>query len=237
MADSEPTAQTEIVVYDERRLKYLEFVEMVVAYAAVCCRSLYEFAKANAGPLQSGVQTIEDTVRTVLGPVWEKFQDVPFELLHYIDREVDEYVHDLERHMPSLVKQISGQTRAIAVEAHRAGAVDAMMGFARSVFETCEPVAKKLYVRYEPVAEQYAIWAWRHLSQLPMFPEVAHMVVPMAAYWVERYNEGVCYGTEKGYAAASYMPLIPIDRIAKIFEEAERGQEVVPVNGDVGLAQ
>lgn len=73
---------------DEKKLKYLEFVEVAAIYAVLCFSSLYEYAKENAGPLKPGVQTVEGTVKTVIGPVYEKFQDLPFQLLKLVDRKV-----------------------------------------------------------------------------------------------------------------------------------------------------
>lgn len=49
---------------------------------------LYEYAKDRSGPLKPGVDTVEETVKTVVGPVYNKFHDVPVELLKYVDRKV-----------------------------------------------------------------------------------------------------------------------------------------------------
>lgn len=69
-------------------MKYLDFVQVAAIYVIVCFSSLYEYAKENSGPLRPGVQTVEGTVKTVIGPVYEKFSDVPFELLLFVDRKV-----------------------------------------------------------------------------------------------------------------------------------------------------
>lgn len=69
-------------------MKYLDFVQVAAIYVIVCFSSLYEYAKENSGPLKPGVQTVEGTVKTVIGPVYEKFYDVPFELLMFVDRKV-----------------------------------------------------------------------------------------------------------------------------------------------------
>jgi hypothetical protein len=37
---------------------------------------------------EPGVRTVEDTVRTVIGPVYDKFHDVPFQLLKFVDHKV-----------------------------------------------------------------------------------------------------------------------------------------------------
>ncbi|KAH7578359.1 hypothetical protein JRO89_XS01G0372400 [Xanthoceras sorbifolium] len=193
-------------------LKYLDFVQVAAIYVMVCFSAIYEYAKQSSGPLKPGVETVEATVKTVIGPVYEKFHDVPFELLKFVDRKVDES-------LPSLVKQASSQARAVASEVQRAGVVDTAKSITSSLYIKYEPTAKELYWRYEPVAEQYAVSAWQSLNRLPIFPQVAQIMVPTAAYWAEKYNQAVCYTNERGYVVAVYLPLIPIERIAKVFDE------------------
>jgi len=41
-----------------------------------------------SGPLKPGVETVEGTVRSVVGPVYDKFHDVPIEVLKFVDRKV-----------------------------------------------------------------------------------------------------------------------------------------------------
>ncbi|MEI4889694.1 hypothetical protein, partial [Klebsiella pneumoniae] len=67
--------------------------------------AVYEYAKDNSGPLKSGVQTVEVTVRTVIGPVYDKFHGVPDDLLYFVDRKVDEFITDVDGHVPLLIKQ------------------------------------------------------------------------------------------------------------------------------------
>lgn len=73
---------------EEKKLKYLDFIQVAAVYVVVCCSTLYEYAKENSGPLRPGVQTVEGTVKTVIGPVYEKFHDVPSDLLKFVDRKV-----------------------------------------------------------------------------------------------------------------------------------------------------
>lgn len=68
----------------------MDFVQAAANYVIVVFSTLYEYAKENSGPLKPGVQTVEGTVKTVIGPVYEKFSDVPFELLMFVDRKVIE---------------------------------------------------------------------------------------------------------------------------------------------------
>ncbi|KAL7200466.1 hypothetical protein ACSBR1_032401 [Camellia fascicularis] len=105
MADTDAKQPTETIQDDEKRLKYLNFVRVAVIYVIICLSILYEYAKENSGPLKPRVQTVEGTVKTVIGPVYEKFHDIPFELLNFIDCKVDDSINELDRHVPSLIKQ------------------------------------------------------------------------------------------------------------------------------------
>ncbi|KAK9945567.1 hypothetical protein M0R45_011075 [Rubus argutus] len=196
MADSEPSHPIDTVNLNEKKLKYLEFVQVAAIYALVCFSSLYEFAKENAGPLKPGVQTVEGTVKAVVGPVYEKFQDLPFQLLKFVDRKVDESFSELERHVPCLVKQASNKALFVASEVQRAGLVDAARNITVSAYSKYEPMAEEVYCKYEPVAEQYAVSAWRSLNRLPLVPQ-------------------------RGFPVVACLPLIPTERIAKAFDEAE----------------
>lgn len=221
MADSEPSHPIDTVNLNEKKLKYLEFVQVAAIYALVCFSSLYEFAKENAGPLKPGVQTVEGTVKAVVGPVYEKFQDLPFQLLKFVDRKVDESFSELERHVPCLVKQASNKALFVASEVQRAGLVDAARNITVSAYSKYEPMAEEVYCKYEPVAEQYAVSAWRSLNRLPLVPQVAQIVVPTAAYWADKYNRAVCFTAKRGFPVVASLPLIPTERIAKAFDEAE----------------
>ncbi|KAK6937399.1 Rubber elongation factor [Dillenia turbinata] len=227
-----------VVGDDQKRLKYLDFVQVAAIYVIILFATLYEFAKENSGPLKSGVQAVEGTVKTVIGPVYEKFHDVPFELLRFVDRKVDESFIELDAHVPVLVKQASSQAysaaqkapevaRAVASEVHRAGVIETATNLATTMYFKYEPTTKELYSKYEPVAEQYAVSAWRSLNRLPLFPQVAHIAIPTAAYCAEKYNQAVCCAAERGYTVSFYMPLVPTERIAKVFggEESRNGAQ------------
>ncbi|KAL7172158.1 hypothetical protein ACSBR2_031785 [Camellia fascicularis] len=210
MADTEAKQPTETVQDDEKRLKYLDFVQVVAIYVI-----------ENSGSLKSGVQTVDGTVKTVIGPVYEKFHDIPFELLKLIDRKTLSAAHKA----PEVV-------RAVASKVQRTGVVDTTVNITKAVYTKYNPTAKELYVKYEPVGEQYAVSAWQSMNWLPLFPQVAGIVVSLAAYWTDKYNQAVCYTAKKGFMVTVYMPLVPIDRIAKVFEEAEHGP-TASTNGEV----
>ncbi|XP_057963251.1 stress-related protein [Malania oleifera] len=232
MAEADAQIQQEILKAeaDEQKLKYLEFVQVAAFHAIAWFANLYVYAREKSGPLKPGVQTVEEKVRIVMGPVYEKFHGVPVDLLKLADQKVDESVTELDRRVPLVVKQVSSQAfsaaqkapdvaRAVASGVQRSGVVDAASGLAKSAYTKCEPAAKDLYTKYEHVAEQYAVSAWRSLNRLPIFPQVAQVVVPTAAYCSEKYNQTVQYTADKGYKVSSYLPLVPTEKIAKVFKD------------------
>ncbi|KAF3622333.1 REF/SRPP-like protein [Capsicum annuum] len=235
-----PSTTTDPVVEDERKLKYLDFVQVAAIYVIVCFSTLYEYGKANSGPLKPGVQAVEASVKTAIGPVYEKFHDVPFDLLKFIDLKVGDLITEVDSHVPSLLKQASSKALLIAhrapeiardliSEVQRNGLADTANNIGKALYTKYEPTAKDLYAKYEPVAEKNAVSAWRSLNKLPFFPQVAQILVPTAAYWSEKYNQVVNYASENGYAVAHYFPIVPVERIAKMFEGGAATENEQPV--------
>ncbi|BFG43348.1 stress-related protein [Prunus yedoensis var. nudiflora] len=237
MADSEAKQPTETVQVNEKSLKYMEFVQVAAIYVVVCFSSLYEYAKENSGPLKPGVQTVEGTVKTVIGPVYEKFHDLPFQLLKFVDRKVDESLGELDRHVPCLVKQASGQALSVAQKAPEVARTVASEVQRAGLVDTARNLTVSVYAKYEPVAERYAVSAWRSLNGLPLFPQVTQIMVPTVAYWSAKYNQAVGYSADRGYSVAAYLPLIPTERIAKVFDEAENDPAVSTSGGAVAMEQ
>ena len=228
MTESDTNAQTQMV--DEEKLKYLEFVQTLTLHALMMFSRMYVYAKDNAGPLKPSVETVEGTVKSVVGPVYNKYHDVPIELLKFVDHKVDVSVNEIDRRVPPLVKNLSSQAlsvaqkapstaRAVTTEVQKVNVVDKASGLAKNVYAKYEPTAKGLYTKYEPVAEQYAASAWHSLHRLPLFPSVANAVVPKAAYCTEKYNQTVALSAEKGYKIAAFLPLVPTKRIAEVFAD------------------
>ncbi|KAI3509227.1 hypothetical protein L1887_24344 [Cichorium endivia] len=199
------TKQSEIQS-EQEKLKYLEFVQVAVLHTVLYASKAYDYAKDNSGPLKPSVETIEGTLKTVVGPAYHKFHGVPVEVLKLVDRKVDESITIIDNRVPPFVKEVK-----------TTGVVETASGLAKTAYTKIEPTAKGLYTKYEPVAEQYAVSAWQSLNQLPLFPKVAKVVVPTAAYCSEKYNQTVQETAEKGYKVSSYLPLVPTERIAKVF--------------------
>lgn len=63
-------------------------MQVAAIHTIMCFTNLYVYAKDKSGPLKPGVETVEGTVKGVVGPVYDKFHDVPIEVLKYVDRKV-----------------------------------------------------------------------------------------------------------------------------------------------------
>lgn len=119
----------------------------------------------------------------------------------------------------SAAQQAPEIARNVALEVRHTGLKDSVSGIVKSVYAKYEPTAKQLYSKYEPKAEQCAASAWHRLNQLPVFPTVAQAILPTAVYCTEKYNETVQSTSKKGYKVSSYLPLVPTERIAKVFSK------------------
>jgi hypothetical protein len=146
--------------------------------------------------------------------------------------QVDDTVHELDRHLPETVKTVYAVARELTEEAQQSGVKGAARAAlakvepaAKDVYGRVEPAARELYVRYEPAAEHLAVSTWRSLNGLPVFPHVAQIVVPTAAHWAEKYNKVVASAAQKGYTGAKYLPAVPTERIAKVFSEEKGAAE------------
>ncbi|XP_015958003.1 REF/SRPP-like protein At1g67360 [Arachis duranensis] len=224
------TNQSEVERKSEKELKHLGFVRIAAIQAFVCVSNLYQYAKHNSGSLRSAVGTVEGTVSAVLGPVYNKFRDVPDDLLVFVDNKVDEASQKFEEHAPPLVKQVARQAK---------GLIEEVTQKAEKVVSEAQSGGAKAAAHY--VAEESkhivltgSVKLWNGLNHYQLFHAVAEMAVPTAAHWLESYNHVVEDMTAKGYGVFQYLPLVPIDEIAKAFKQG-KGEANVNENGDGGV--
>ncbi|XP_023736631.1 stress-related protein isoform X2 [Lactuca sativa] len=103
--------------------------------------------------------------------------------------------------------------------------VETASGLAKTAYTEIEPTAKEMLVKYEPVAEEHAASAWQSVNKVPLFHGVANAVIPTAGYVSEKYNQTVQQTSEEGYKASSYLPLVPTEKIAKVFKAPDQEEE------------
>ncbi|KAG7023976.1 REF/SRPP-like protein [Cucurbita argyrosperma subsp. argyrosperma] len=73
---------------EEGGLKYLEFVLKAAFRAAMCLLKFYGYAKDWSGPLKFGIEAMEGTVKSVVGPLYNKLHGPSNEVLKFIDRKI-----------------------------------------------------------------------------------------------------------------------------------------------------
>ncbi|KAI3752411.1 hypothetical protein L2E82_24440 [Cichorium intybus] len=195
MADAASVTDEPEIQSEEEKLKHLEFVETTVQQAVAYASKAYDYAKDKTGPLKPGVETIETTLKTVVGPTYDKYHDVPVVVLKFVDRKVDESVTQLDGVLPPFVKGITTTAKSLPTDVKNVGVVG---------------TAKEFLVKIEPVAEEYASSAWKTFNQLPLFTSVVKALAPSATFVTEKYNQTV---QEK----ASFLPLVPTEKISRVF--------------------
>lgn len=143
--------------------------------------------------------------------------------------QIDMVIRDLNRLTPSILKQVANRMMSAAQKApevargvQQDGVVNMARNMGNNLYTECEPKVKELYVKYEPKVENFLVWVWRLLNQLPFFHQLAQIIAPTLAHWCEKYNESLAYAWEKGYKGSHYLPLIPVEKIAKAFESGEK---------------
>ncbi|MED6170142.1 hypothetical protein PIB30_027989 [Stylosanthes scabra] len=200
-----------------KELKHLGFVRVAAIQTFVVVSNLYEYAKQNSGPLRSAVGTVEGTVTSVLGPVYNKLKDVPDDVLVFVDNKVDDATHKFGHHAPSFAKHAASQAKDLIQSlAHEAGRVasEVQCGGPRAAIHYVTTESKHLVLIN-------SVKLWKGLNHFPPFHAVADVAVPTAAHCSEKYNHVVKHLSGKGYPLSGYLPLIPIDDIAKAFRQGE----------------
>ncbi|KAL9666256.1 hypothetical protein QQ045_000582 [Rhodiola kirilowii] len=278
-ADSNPAPQE---AAEEQQPKHLEFVQEAIPRALLYFSKLYNVAKDKSGPLKP----VEGTIKSVVEPVYQIFQDISVKVIKYIIDKVDESMTSLKEVVFPAVTQVTGVACSVATEVKKAGVVDTATALAKSVYTKYVPAAmelaercavsswhrlnqlsvfpkvdesmtslkdivppaltqvtgvacsvvtevkkagvvatahaKSVYTKYVPaameLAERCAVSSWHRLNQLIVFPKVAQAVLPTATYCTEKYNQMVQLTSDKGYKVASYLHLVPSEKIAKIFD-------------------
>jgi len=148
--------------------------------------------------------------------------------------KVDELIHEIDwqnASLPTLVKQVLEKAievvRELAVEIHQTGLINATANAAKETYGKYKPVAKDLAYKYEPVVEEYALWAWWWLNRVPIVSHTARRMLSNATFWAERYNQVLSLTAQRGYPLVDYMPMIPVERISQVLTEVANGD----VNG------
>lgn len=123
---------------------------------------------------------------------------------------------DHEVEPTGLIKQVSSE--AISTTTQKASGNNGVV-ISTTVSELVKQVSSEAISVAEDVATEIGVSTWRKLNKLPLVPQIASILVPTATYFTKKYNQAVVSTAEKGYKVASFLPLVPIDKIAKVFTE------------------
>ncbi|KAI3929883.1 hypothetical protein MKW98_004037 [Papaver atlanticum] len=219
-------------VQNKNTLKYLWFVKIAAVNGLICLWNLYEYGKQNtSGSFRSSIGKVEGTVTSVFSPVCHKFKNVPYDLLLFLDNKLDEAVHKFAKQAPTLAKQVASQscvmvqkvshiTKAIVSETQTRGLSTAAIYFVN---------ISEIYLM------EQAAKTWHTLAQISPLNIMEELVVPTAALWSAKYNKFIISMTQKGFFGFSYLPLVPVDIIAKAskMEEEVKKQDGVKPNSEI----
>lgn len=204
--------QTPSPQLEQPDLKYLGFFEVVVDKATKYIASIYEFAKDSSGPLKPGVDGVESTVRTVVGPVYQIIEGKPHEILLFVDQKVDGAVGALEGMVPHAVKEKSCQAYGVAKQVPEAVKSVITDLQTNGLVET----AKTYYATYEPVAEEWTYATWKQLLKLPYAPQAVHFAAPPTLFCAEKFNQVVEHLKGMQVPLAGYIPTIPVEKLERV---------------------
>jgi hypothetical protein len=204
-----------------QELKHLGFVRVAAIQTLACLSNLYDYAKQNSGPLRSLVGTVEGSVTTVVGPVYEKFKDVPDNLLAFVDKKVDEATYKFDKHAPPyakrVVKRAHGYVEKASEKAQRF-VNEAQTGGPRAAFHYAA-------TEYKHFVLNQTVRLWVGVNHWSPIHTVSQKAAPKAAQLSDKYNHLVTDLTTKGYTVFGYLPLVPIDDIAEAFKQGEGESE------------
>lgn len=123
-----------------------------------------------------------------------------------------------------MAKQIVGTAHSLTLKA-----VEKAQKFVNEA-RTAGPRAAVSYAatEYKHFVVDQTVNLWVVVNRYPAIHRVAEKAAPTAAHWSEKYNHVVKDLTQKGYAVFGYLPLVPVDRIAKAVKQGEAEEEENP---------
>ncbi|KAL6570854.1 hypothetical protein OROGR_000404 [Orobanche gracilis] len=201
----------------EMHLKHLGFVRILTINAVALISNLYVYAKQNSGSLKSTIDTVENAVTTVVGPVYERLKGVPSDLLAFLDKKVDEATHKIDECAPPAAKNF-----ILSVQIFFKKASQAAQGLSDDV-KVAGPLAAVIHVSKisKHLAVNWLAVAWYKVNQHPALHGVTVTVVRTSAHWSQKYNKVITNLTANGYYLFDYAPLVPVDEMSKAYKQVE----------------
>ncbi|EFJ05622.1 hypothetical protein SELMODRAFT_450884 [Selaginella moellendorffii] len=218
--------QQEEVIEEEEvsspKLRYLGCFQAAGQKATGYVATIYELAKENSGPLKPGVDSIEGTVKTVVGPVYDKFEGKPMEFLEFLDKKVGETLVVLDQRLPPVVKDTTQRAFDVAKQAPDAAKTVVADVQKNGLYES----VRVYYVKYEPIAEAWTIEGLKKLKTFPGVPRFIDLVAPSALFGAEKFNQIVSTFKDRNVPLSGYIPLVPVEKIEQALRADPRESPV-----------
>eukprot|EP00897_Mesotaenium_endlicherianum_P007857 jgi/Mesen1/709/ME000109S_10929 len=197
------------------QLKYLGFFRVAVIRSVAYLTNIYDHLKDKSGFLKPGLVNVEGTVKTVVGPVYQKLESKPDELLSFVDEKVDAILKFITSHTPGYVKDKSAQAYDLA----KAAPENAKAVYGQVQEKGVVGVSKAYYSKYEPVVQDYAYSTWKWGLSFPYVPQIVNALTPPALYGAGKYNYLVSNLKESqvplAKPVAAYLPTVPVEKVEK----------------------
>ncbi|KAL3511437.1 hypothetical protein ACH5RR_030838 [Cinchona calisaya] len=201
----------------EGELKHLGFVSVIGINAIVLVSHLYGYAKQNSGPLKSTVESVENAVTTVVGPVYERFKGLPDDLLVFLDNKVDDVTKKFDEHAPPVAKKIVNKTEDLVKKGSH---VAQKLVQEAQVSGPCAAICHAASLFKNFAVSQIAV-VWYGLDRYPPLHAVGERAIPTVAYWSRNYNGFIAKMDARGYHSFSYFPSIPVEDVVQAYKQVE----------------
>ncbi|MFX9847358.1 hypothetical protein ABTP16_15995 [Acinetobacter baumannii] len=199
------------------QLKHLWFVKVLTLNAVVLVSNLYDTAKQNSGSLKSTIGKVENAVKAVVGPVYQKFNGLPSDLLVFLDDKVDKAISRFDESAPPAAKKAVFKVQLVINKASNVAlnlVEEAKVSGPVAVISHVGSISKQFTV------SQLAV-VWYKVNQYPAVYGISKMAIPTAEHWSEKYNKLVKDLSTKGCSFFNYVPLVPVDELVKAYKQVE----------------
>ncbi|XP_074590630.1 REF/SRPP-like protein OsI_017815 [Curcuma longa] len=188
----------EAIAVQQRDLKYLDFLRVAVIKMATLVAAVYGFVKNWAGLFRP----IIDHVEAIASPLCKRYSGVPLALIPFADQKIEILTGKLWHMLPCSVKKAGFKVKSELRVVRRIGLVAAAMNH-----------AKKLYAEQTTVK---AVWRWA-IDHIPLLWRSVRLLLSIVIFLSAKYNRAVMFLA----AAATWLPLVKVDRIAKFLDGKE----------------
>jgi hypothetical protein len=173
--------------------------------------AIYNLAKESSGALRPGLEKVEGSVKTIVGPVYTKYGPYGPHLLKYADDKVGEILKVVDEVVPPSVKTNSNK------------ALDFVKSVPQGTSMLLEEVKTKgltnttqeYYTKYEPKVVHAVDSSWKAILMLPLAPQLVKVLLPSFVFLIFLYNATVAQLKQWGLPATSLLVTVDVQNVQK----------------------